>query len=907
MSLRTIIHATLAIAAGGSIGVSQQAWPQTSSPAQSPATPAAATPQSAPAQVPAQEDASQGPPAPSSPPPATAPAVTEPATTGQATAPGQTTAPATPAAATNQASQPPSSSLPLSQQNSIDNFTVGDIHIEGLQRISEGTVYNYLPVNIGDKLDQRRVAEALKAMYATGFFRDVEIRRQGGTLIVAVAERPSIESFEIKGNKDIKTEDLQRSLRNVGLATGKTFDQSVLDEVKQYLTDQYFSRGKYAVRVDAKVEEVPGNKVKVAITVAEGKRARIRQINIAGNTAFSDKELREGLELKTPNWLSWYKQDDRYSREALSGDLEKLRSYYMDRGYANFAVTSTQVAIAPEKDDIFINVNVNEGDVYKVSDVKIAGTMVIPESELRRLLIIKPGDTYSRKMITATTEAMKLRLGIDGYAFATIDPVPQANNDTKEISLTFMVDPKNRVYVRRVNFNGTTGVNDEVFRREMRQLEGSYLSNAAVERSKQRIQRLPFIEKVEVENTPVPGANDLVDVDFQIKEGLPGQFGGGIGYSESQSVILNGNFTHSNFMGTGNRVQLELNSGRYSKSYQFSHTDRYTTIDEVSRTISFGYRDITQFTSATSDFDTTTITAGLNYSYPITEFQYFSLGVSAQQAELATTSLYSAAEANDWVLNNGDSSFRCLELRKPELPCTDPQNYSLFKTEFKTFELNTGWTYDSRNRTIFATAGMRQRLSLSYTVPGSDVQFWTASYDYLQFIPMWKGFTLMLNLETAYGKPLGDTTGLPPYRQFFAGGPDSVRGFRESRLGPKDSFGRPYGGNMKALLQTEILLPMPDKWRNSARFSLFYDIGNVFSDQRIPFKGPTIDGVQKDVDYDFNYNELKQSVGLAVQWLAPLGVFRFSYAVPLNARGRDTADRYKDETEGFQFSIGQAF
>src|SRR4051794_16103983 len=413
--------------------------------------------------------------------------------------------------------EPASAQIVASTARADEEFTVGDIRIEGLQRISEGTVYNYLPVNIGDQLEPRRVSEAMRALYATGFFRDVEMRRDGGTLVVAVLERPSIESFEIKGNKDIKTEDLQKSLRNVGLATGKTFDQSVLDEVKQYLTDQYFSRGKYAVRVDAKVDEVPGNKVKVTIDVNEGKRARIRQINIAGNTAFSDEELLDKFELKTPNWLSWYKSDDRYAREALSGDLEKLRSYYMDRGYANFAVTSTQVAIAPEKDDIFITVNVHEGDVFKVSEVKIAGDMVVPESQLRRLIFLKPGNTYSLRAVTATTEAMKARLGVDGYAFATIDPVPQVNPDTKEITLTFVVDPKNRVYVRRVNFNGTSGVNDEVFRREMRQLEGAYLSNSAVERSKQRIQRLPFIEKVEVETNQVPGAADLVDVDFQIQ------------------------------------------------------------------------------------------------------------------------------------------------------------------------------------------------------------------------------------------------------------------------------------------------------------------------------------------------------------------------------------------------------
>jgi len=786
-------------------------------------------------------------------------------------------------------------------------FTVGDIRIEGLQRISEGTVYNYLPVNIGDQIDQRRIAEALRAMYETGFFRDVEIRRDGGTLVIAVTERPSIESFEIKGNKDIKTEDLQKSLRNVGLATGKTFDQSVLDEVKQYLTDQYFSRGKYAVRVDTKVEEVPGNKVKITIDVHEGKRARIRQINIAGNNAFSDDELQEEFELNTPNWLSWYKQDDRYSREALSGDLEKLRSYYMDRGYANFHVTSTQVAIAPEKDDIFVTVNVDEGEVFKISEIKMAGNMVVPESELRRLILFKPGDTYSLRQITQTQEAMKLRLGVDGYAFATVDPVPTPNAETKEISLTFVVDPKNRVYVRRVNFNGTSGVNDEVFRREMRQFEGAYLSNNAVERSKQRIQRLPFIQKVEVETNQVPGAADLVDVDFEIEEGLPGQFGGGIGYSESQSIILNGNFVHSNFMGTGNRIAMEINSGRYAKAFSFSHTDRYTTIDEVQRTISAGYRDVTQFTSATSDFDTETITLGINYDWPITEYQYLGVGLSAQRAELVTSEGGSAVQATDWVRSNGNARTRCVEF-VVDGDCNDQFEYNLYSSEFDTLELNMGWRYESRNRAIFADRGARHRFNIGYALPGSDVEFWNVSYDYLQFVPIWRSFTLMVNVELAYGEALGDTTALPPYRQYFAGGPESVRGFRESRLGPKDNFGRPYGGNIKTVAQTELLLPMPEKWRNSARFSLFYDIGNVFSNQDVRFFGPTrADGSSLPVDYSFSYDELRQSTGIAVQWLAPLGVFRFSYAVPLKKFSGDTDTRYGDETEGFQFSIGQAF
>ncbi|MGB5101728.1 MAG: outer membrane protein assembly factor BamA [Steroidobacteraceae bacterium] len=776
-------------------------------------------------------------------------------------------------------------------------FTVGDIKIEGLQRISEGTVFNYLPVNIGDRLDQRRVEESLAALYATGFFRDVELRRDGGTLVVVVQERPSIESFTIEGNKDIKTEDLEKSLRNVGLARGKTFNQSTLDEVERFLTDQYYSRGKYGVRVATKVEELPDNRVRIAIDIAEGKRSKIRQINIVGNEAFEDDELIEQFKLGTPNWLSWYRQDDRYSREELSGDIETLRSWYLDRGYANFDVESTQVAISPDKEDMFITLNVKEGDVYRVSEVKIAGNLVVPEEELRGLVLVRPGDVFSRKMITSTTELMALRLGADGYAFAKIDPVPQPNAETKEISLTFLVDPGNRAYVRRINFSGTTGINDEVMRREMRQMEGGHLSNSAVERSKQRLQRLPYVEKVEVETTPVPGTPDLVDVDFQVKEGLPGQFSGGIGYSESQSILLNGSFVHSNFMGTGNRVAAEVNGGQYSKVFSLSHTDPYTTVDGVSRTLSATYRSLSQFTSSSSDFETETGTLAVDYGWPISEFQSLRMGLSLQRSDLFTDPNSSAKEAVDWVRGNGNTYTETLNSGVP------PIAYTFYGTKFDTVELSLGWGFDSRNRAIFATRGARHRVNMGYTVPGSDVEFATINYDYLQFVPITRRLTLMFNTEIGYGIELGEATALPPYRQFYSGGPDSVRGYRESRLGPKDSFGNPYGGNLKIASQVELLLPMPAKWSSTARFSAFFDIGNVFSTGDIAFVGR--DGVTP-VEYDFAFDKLRYSTGLAVQWLAPLGVFRFSYAVPLNAEDGDDVV-YGDETEGFQFSIGQAF
>ena len=784
----------------------------------------------------------------------------------------------------------------LAQTESAE-FTVGDIRIEGLQRITEGTVYNYLPVNIGDRLDERRVDEALRALYATGFFRDVEIRRDGGTLVIAVLERPSIESFTITGNKDIKTEDLEKSLRNVGLSRGKTFNQSTLDEVERFLTDQYFSRGKYGVVVDTKVEEVAGNRVKIAIDIVEGKRSKIRQINIVGNEAFSDEDLLEGFKLQTPNWLSWYKQDDRYSREELSGDIEKLRSYYLDRGYANMDVETTQVAITPEKDDIFITLNVKEGEVYRISEVKIAGNLVVPEADLKGLIAVHRGDVFSRKLVTTTTELMALRLGQDGYAFAKIDPVPKENPETKEIELTFLVDPGNRAYVRNISFTGSTGINDNVLRREIRQMEGGYLSNAAVDRSKVRLQRLPFIEKVEVETNPVPGTPDLVDVTYDIKEGLPGQFSGGVGYSESQSILLNGSFVHSNFMGTGNRVAAELNAGQYSKVFSLSHTDPYTTIDGVSRTVSATWRRISQFTRSSSDFETETGTLALDYGWPISEFQSVRMGLAAQRSDLFTDPTSSAAEALDWVQNNGNTYTEIQTVGVPPIALT------YYGTKFDTFEYSVGWSFDSRNRAIFADRGGRHRVSASYTLPGSDIEFYSLNYDYLQFLPLGKWFTFMLNTEVGYAQALGDTTSMPPYRRFFAGGPETVRGYRESRMGPKDSFGNPYGGNIKFTNQLELLLPMPAKWRNSARFSLFVDAGNVFSDDDVQFVG--IDGITP-VSYEFAFDKLRYSTGVAVQWMAPLGVFRFSYAVPLNEFKGEGAE-YPDETEGFQFSIGQAF
>jgi len=824
-------------------------------------------------------------------------------------------------------------------QTAPGDFAVTDIRIEGLQRISEGTVYNYLPVNIGDHVTPARIREAVRSLYNTGFFRDVQMRRDGGTLVVLVVERPAIESFEITGNKDIKTEDLQKSLRSVGLAAGKTFDRSVLEEVKGYLTDQYFSRGKYAVKIEEKVEDDSGNRVKIKITITEGTRAKIRTINIVGNHVFTDKEIDKGLELQTPNWLSWYKQDDRYSSESLDGDLEKIRSYYMDRGYANFQIDSTQVAIAPEKDDIFITVNIDEGGVYKVGEVKLAGTFPIAKEELTALLLPRTGQIYSRKWVTTTQELIQNRLGQDGYAFAKVDPVPTTDKATGIVNLTFFVDPGNRVYIRNIIFNGSKRINDEVLRREMRILEGGWLSNVALDRSKQRLQRLPYITKVDEETTPVPGSSDQVDVAYKIEEGPGASISGGVGYSETYKFELNGNYTDANWLGSGQRVSINLEAGEFNKVYGITETNPYTNVDNLTRTYSFSYRDSSQFTSASSDFSTKIISLGESFGYPLSEYQFMNLGFNLQGVQLVAIENSSALQSLQWVQNNGHTyTGQATGL------IFDPTTgqyingiYALDGTRYAVAQLIAGWTYDSRNRGIFPDRGMHQTISFSYTPPITGVSYYKANYEFLKYIPLFKGFTFAFTGDLGYGGGLGkskcyqatattaaycvDPT-LPPYELFYGGGPDSVRGFQESRLGPKDQYGNPYGGNFNVLARSELIIPMPPKIASSARVSLFIDVGNVFSTGKSPqFYSPPYGystgnitaadlndpAILTKTSYNFAISRLKESVGVSVQWLAPLGLFRFSLAVPLNAQREIDGVTWGDETERFQFSVGQAF
>ena len=777
---------------------------------------------------------------------------------------------------------------------SSEEFIVKDIKIEGLEKISEGALLNYLPVNIGDNLDENRIQESIRSVYSSGFFKNIEFRKDdSGVLIISVLERPSIASINFEGNKDIKTEDLEDSLNNIGFKIGRNYDPSILDEIERSLIDQYFSFGKYNARVKTTVEELPGNTVGVQVDVSEGDRAQIRQINVVGNKIFSDEDILELLKLQMPNWLSFFNQDDRYSREDLSGDLETIENFYLDQGYANFRIESAQVAISKDKQGIFVTINITEDEVYTLSDVKVTGEFVIPREEIEKFIFAKPGQTFSQGLLTSITELIEYELGEEGYSFAEVEAVPELDRENKEVKVVFYLQPKDRVYVRRISFSDTTSINDDVLRREMRQLEGGYYSKSKLERSKIRLQRLPFIEEVNYETYPVPGSTDLVDAEFNIKEGLPGQFGGGIGYSGYQKLILNGNFTHTNFFGTGNRVGLDINASRFRDLYSISTTNAYTGIDEIARTLSLSYSNFSQFTSSSSDFSTKTYSLGAQFSYPLSEFQRFIFGGSLQSSELLAGD-YSADQALQWGTSNGKSE------------CFDLEFFDFCKTKFNNAEITAGWVYDSRNRFMFADQGMSHRLIANASIPGSDVEYYGINYAYKQYFnipfPLVDRLTMMVKADIAFNDAYGDSIGVPPYKNFYAGGPDTVRGFKEHRLGPKDNYGNPYGGNLLISSQTELILPIPGDWANRARFSLFFDIGNVFSTSELEFFDP--DG--NTIDYDFDSGNLKRSYGIAAQWLAPMGLFRFSYAIPVNSR--EGTDRfYSDETERFQFTVGGAF
>ncbi|MBL6985783.1 MAG: outer membrane protein assembly factor BamA [Methylobacter sp.] len=770
-----------------------------------------------------------------------------------------------------------------------EGFVVEDIQVKGLQRISVGTVYNYLPINVGERFSLDNVAPAIKALFKTGFFKDISLEREGSTLIVNVVERPSIAKIIFEGNKDLSKDDLTKALKKIGLAEGKVFDQQVLDKVEQELSRQYFSHGKYGLKITTDVSNLTRNRVGIHIKISEGRVAKIKQINIVGNNVFDDKTLLRNLELNTSNLLSFYTKDDQYSKQKLSADLETLRSYYLDRGYINFNIESTQVAITPDKKDIYVTINVKEGDVYTLEKVKLAGNLVVAAPELIKLVKLGPGETFSRKHATETSKLISDRLGDDGYAFANVNMVPEINESKKTVDMTFFVDPGKRVYVRRINMKGNSKTRDEVLRREMRQMESSWASSSKIERSKTRLERLGYFEEVNVETPPVAGTADQIDVNYTVVEKPSGNLSAGIGFSQTQGIVLNANIAQDNVFGSGKRVNVAFNNSSYSTNYQFGFYNPYFTVDGVSQGYNLGYTKRNAGQVNIANYSTNVMNAGVNFGIPLNEFDSLRFDIDAKYTSLNTTA-FSSNEICDFIYGNNGIN-QCTNNTTTIGTANTRAKVDATGSTFLTLSPSVGWTHDTLNRAIFPNKGGQQRFSALATVPGSDLQYYKVAYKHQLYLPLAKDFTFRLQGEVGYGDGYGKTTNLPFFENYFGGGTGSIRGFKNNTVGPRDSNGFAFGGSSKIIGNAELFFPVPFMPETkSVRLGTFLDAGSISN--------------------GFKANNLKYAVGVSGEWLSPFGALSVSAAVPLNATSTTTAADGTisgDQKQMFQFNFGQNF
>ena len=736
----------------------------------------------------------------------------------------------------------------------FEAFEVSDIRVEGLERISPGTVFNYLPIKVGDTVDTDDTVNAVKALFKTGFFSDVRMERDGTVLVVYVKERAAISSIKITGNKDLETDKLLEGLKDIGLAEGRVFDRSLLDKVEQELRRQYFSRGKYAVKIETTITPLERNRVGILIDISEGEAARIKQINIVGNHTFTDKELRKGFTLDTPSFLSFITKNDQYSKQKLSADLEILRSYYLDRGYLNFNILSTQVSITPDKKDIYITINISEGNQFRIKEVTLSGELVLKPEELFPLVKINPDDVFSRKRVTEAVDRISAKLGDQGYAFANVNTVPDVNESERLVNLAFIVDPGKRVYVRRVNVKGNITTRDEVLRREMRQMEAGWFSAEKVERSRTRLQKLGFFEDVNVETPAVPGTTDQVDVNYSVTETSSGNITAGAGYSQTSGILFNASVSQDNFLGSGKRVSFAFNNSKVTTVYSFYYTDPYYTINGVSRGFGLFYKKTDADQANISSYTTDTYGANVNYGIPINEFDTIRVSPEFENLKLKETS-ESPNEVIDFIDRHGN--------------------------DYNTVKLTGSWAHDTRNKALFADDGGLQSLSVETAVPGSGLQYYKLGYDQRRYVPLTKDLTLSMHAQLGYGDGYGDYDNLPFFENYFAGGVRSVRGFEDNTLGPKDSKGNPIGGSVQVVGGAEILFPIPFvEGTKSFRLGTFFDIGNVYSDVS-----------------NFDATELRYSVGVSSLWISPLGPLAISLGFPLN-------DKSGDNVQNFQFTVG---
>jgi len=741
----------------------------------------------------------------------------------------------------------------------IEPFTVKDIRVEGLQRTEPGTVFNYLPIKVGDTVTEASAQEAIRALFKTGFFNDVRLERKDDVLIVIVDERPSIDSIKIIGAKDIDEATIKKSLKEIGLAEGRVFNTSILDKVEQELKRQYFNRGRYAIKVKPTVTPLERNRVAIKIDISEGMITKIQQINIVGNRAFSNKELLRTFTLSTPTMFSFLTKNDQYSKQKLASDLESLRSFYQNRGYLEFNIASTQVSITPDKQSIYLTINLTEGKKYTVSGYKLVGKLVVDEQELRNLIRLKPGDVFSRQVLTDSSKKITDRLGNEGYAFANVNAIPEIDKQKQTVAFTLFVDPGQRVYVRRVNFSGNTVTHDEVLRREMRQFEGAWYSGAKIQRSVERLRRVGFFDEVTVETPAVPGSPDQVDVNITVKERPTGTFTAGIGYSDVDGLLLNASVNFKNFLGTGKEVGARIDNSSFNKIINLSYINPYYTPDGVSRAFNIFSSKINAAAVNIASYNSTTEGASVSYNIPISEDRSINLGVGYESVHLDVTST-SAQIAQDFVAEHGDTN--------------------------QVVKATLGWARDTLNSRIFPTQGTLQQVSGEISVPGSNLEYYRLIYVAGLYHPLSSDYTLKLRGELGYGDGYGKTPELPFYKNFYAGGSNSVRGYRGRSLGPKDTLppNDPIGGSTRVLGNTEILFPFPGARENkSLRLSVFVDAGMVYApSERVDLGG------------------LRYSTGLAANYFSPIGPISLSWARPLNAKEGDSIDR-------LQFTLGVAF
>lgn len=753
--------------------------------------------------------------------------------------------------------QQPASTEPSAA--SADAFIVSDIVIEGNDRIDLGTILNYLPVRNRDRFSPAEdSARVLRSLYETGLFSDVLVKRRGdNTLVIEVEERPSIGSISIDGNKKIDTEELNKSLRQADIALGRVYNRSILETVERELRRVYFSSGNYGSEIDINVEELERNRVALEIDITEGAVARIEHINIVGNKSFDEETLLDLLR-SSEKTLNPFSSADEYSQVKLSADIETLRSYYQDRGFIRFEIDSTQVSISPDKRDIFIVINIREGERYVLRDIDIEGEVDIPLEELRDLITVKPGDVFARKDIVESNNAISDRLGQDGYAFAAVDVIPDINDESRDVGLTFIIKPGKRVYVRRITFKGQYKTRDEVLRREMRQLEGSRFSPALVNRSRVRLQRLAFMQSVSIRTPRVPGTDDQVDLEVTVQEGQSGSFSAGLGYGSDGGTTLNLAFQQDNLFGTGESLQFSFDNSKTTRQLSLSFRDPYFTDDGISRTVGAFIRETdTSNQSSTSRYLASTRGASLRFGVPLSEFSTFRIGLGYERTELGTTG-ESPDEITSFVEEEGNV--------------------------FNIYDLNLGFTYDTRNRTVFATDGSVNRLSVEAAIPGSDYTYYKLGYAFEFFQAITERYTFSSTLRVDSGYGYGDFDNLPFFNRYFAGGVRTLRGYRTGSLGPRDSKDNAAGGDFRTLGTMEVIFPPPFVEEPGAtRLSLFTDFGNVYNSTEA-----------------FDVDEFRGSYGIAFVWLSPVGPLTFSLSNPYN-------DEEGDKKQRFQFTIGSIF